>query len=270
MEISRLCANALTDLQIKKPLVHNITNYVTVNDCANIILAIGGSPVMADDINEVEDMVNIASALVINMGTLNARTVDSMIAAGKMANKLNIPVVFDPVGVGATPYRNTTAKKIMDEVKLAVVRGNMSEIKFLSGIAVQTKGVDSIADEADGEEVALKFAREMGTVAAITGKTDIISDGNQVCLINNGHPLLSNVTGTGCMTSALVGTFCGAVNDYFVAASVGVMCMGLAGELAEKTLSSAEGIGTFRVKIFDQISKLNEDTIMKEGKITLA
>lgn len=225
---------------------------------------------MADDLHEVEDMVSISSALVINMGTLNTRTVESMIAAGKRANELGIPVIFDPVGVGATPYRNATAKKIMDEVKLAVVRGNMSEIKSLSGMAVQSKGVDSVADETDGATVARAFARNTGIVAAITGKTDVISDGGRVCLINNGHSLLSGVTGTGCMASALVGTFCGAVPDYLIAATAGVMCMGLSGELAEKTLSETEGIGTFRVKLFDQISRLNEETIMKEGKITLA
>lgn len=269
MDILQECITALKEVKNKKPLVHNITNYVTVNDCANIILAIGGSPVMADDINEVEDMVSIASALVINMGTLNSRTVESMVRAGKKANELGIPVIFDPVGVGATPYRNDTARRIMDEVRLAVIRGNMSEIKFLSGLSVKTKGVDSVADEAGGEKAAREFARKMNVVAAVTGKTDIITNGEKVFLIDNGHPLLSGVTGTGCMTTALVGTFCGAVKDYLAAACAGVMSMGLAGELAQKTLTKGEGIGSFRVRLFDIISNLNEDIIRKEGKIRI-
>ncbi len=129
MDIIKECVEALKELKERRPLVHNITNYVTVNDCANIILALGGSPVMADDISEVEDMVAIASSLVINMGTLSERTVGSMIKAGKRANQLHIPVIFDPVGVGATPYRNKVAQTLLNEIHFAVIRGNMSEIK---------------------------------------------------------------------------------------------------------------------------------------------
>lgn len=267
MDIIKECITALKILKEKKPLVHNITNYVTVNDCANIILAIGGSPIMADEVNEVEDMVAISSCLVINMGTLNERTVASMIKAGKKANELKKPVIFDPVGVGAGPYRNRTAEKLMSEIQFAVIRGNMSEIKFLSGLAVQTKGVDSVADETGGVEAARGFAGRMKCIAAVTGKRDIITDGKRLCLIDNGHPILTEVTGTGCMTSALVGTYCGAVQDYFLAASAGVMSMGLAGELAQRTLQSNEGIGTFRMRLFDSIYSLTGETIMKEGRM---
>lgn len=267
MDIAKECAEALKAVKEKKPLVHNITNYVTVNDCANVVAAIGASPVMADDINEVEDMVSIASALVINMGTLNERTVASMILAGKKANALGIPVVFDPVGVGATPYRNRVAAILLDEVQFAVIRGNMSEIKFLSGLAVQTKGVDSVADETGGVEAAKGFAAKMNCVAAVTGKTDIITDGEKVCLIDNGHEILTGVSGTGCMTSSLVGTFCGAVEDTFIAATAGVLTMGLAGELAQKTLKEKEGIGTFRMRLFDSIFGLEAETILKEGRM---
>ncbi|NLI93889.1 MAG: hydroxyethylthiazole kinase [Peptococcaceae bacterium] len=267
MDILEKCMISLEEVKKNKPLVHNITNYVTVNDCANIILAIGGSPIMADEIQEVEEMVSIASSLVINMGTLNERTVSSMLKAGKKANELKKPVIFDPVGVGAGPYRNRIAEKLLQEIQFTVIRGNMSEIKSLSGLAVRTKGVDSIADESGGVEAAMGFAARVNCVAAVTGKTDIITDGKKVCLIDNGHPILTGVTGTGCMTTALVGTYCGAVNDYLVAASAGVMTMGLAGELAQKTLSKEEGIGTFRIRLFDAIYNLTTETIRKEGKI---
>ncbi len=269
MDIIKECATALKSVKEKKPLIHNITNYVTVNDCANIILAIGGSPIMADESNEVEEMVSISSCLVINMGTLNERTVSSMLKAGKKANLLHKPVVFDPVGVGAGSYRNRIAAKLLNEIEFAVIRGNMSEIKSLSGLAVQTKGVDSVADEAGGAEAARGFAAEMNCVVAVTGQTDIITDGQRVCLIENGHPMLKTVTGTGCMTTALVGTYCGAAPDYFVAASAGVATMGLAGELAKKALQENEGVGTFRMRLFDSIYNLTEETIRKEGRMKI-
>jgi hydroxyethylthiazole kinase len=270
MDILEKCIALLEKVKKNKPLVHNITNYVTVNDCANMILAIGGSPIMADEIQEVEDMVAIASSLVLNMGTLNERTVASMIKAGKKANELNKPVIFDPVGVGAGPYRNKIAARLLTEIKFTVIRGNMSEIKSLSGLAVQTKGVDSVADAAGGLEAAKGFAAKMKCIAAVTGKTDIITDGKNVCLIENGHPMLTGVTGTGCMTTALVGTFCGAGNDYLAAASAGVLAMGLAGEIAQKMLQDQEGIGTFRIRLFDAVYRLNSEILRKGGRIQIA
>lgn len=267
MDILKECAQALECVKQKKPLVHNMTNYVTVNDCANIILALGASPIMADEINEVEEMVAIASCLVINMGTLNERTVASMLKAGKKANALGKPVVFDPVGVGAGPYRNETAQKLLNEVEFAVIRGNMSEIKFLSGMNVSTKGVDSTADETGGAEAAQAFAAKMNCVAAVTGKTDIITDSRRVAFIDNGHVLLTGVTGTGCMTTALVGAYCGAVADYFIAATAGVMTMGLAGEIAHRTLRDGEGTGTFRARLLDSVYLLDAQTVVKQGRV---
>ena len=146
MDIKTYIGNLLENVRERAPLVHHITNYVTVNDCANITLSIGASPVMADDINEVEAMTSIASSLVINIGTLNSRTVECMIKAGKKANEVGIPVILDPVGAGATPYRTKVAKTIMDNIELAVIRGNLSEIKTLYGINTKTKGVDSLYD----------------------------------------------------------------------------------------------------------------------------
>lgn len=259
---------ALKLVREKNPLVHQITNYVTVNDCANITLAIGGSPVMADDINEVEDMVGIASALVINMGTLNSRTVSAMLAAGKKANELNIPVILDPVGVGATPFRNEVGFKLMKEVKMSVVRGNLSEVKSLYGFESKTKGVDSSEESSSNEvELAKEISNKWGSVVAITGVKDIITDGSRVAIVENGHKIMSKVTGTGCMSTALVGAFAGACEDRFIAALSAVVSMGIAGERAYERLGENEGTGTLRLNIIDEIYNMSEETILERGKI---
>lgn len=268
MELLQIISDNLVDLKKKKPLVHHITNYVTVNDCANMTLALGASPVMADDIGEVEEMVSFASSLVLNIGTLNSRTIASMIAVGKKAKKLGIPIVFDPVGVGATSLRTATAKRIMEEVCPSVIRGNMSEIKILAGLSAYIKGVDSVADEMDGEQVARELSQKLGCVIAITGKQDIIAQGERVCRIDNGHAILSQVTGTGCMATSLVGCFCGATDDWFMGAVAGVMTMGLAGELAEQSLQVGEGIGTFRTRLFDAVWLMTPEALRKGGRIT--
>ncbi len=268
MEILQKVSDSLLGLKNKKPLVHHITNYVTVNDCANITLAIGASPVMADDIGEVEEMVSFASSLVLNIGTLNSRSIESMVAVGKKAKARGIPIVFDPVGVGATSLRTATAKRIIEEVGPSVIRGNMSEMKILAGLNADIKGVDSIADEVDGEKVARQLSKKLGCVIAITGKQDVIAQGDRVCLIDNGHPILSQVTGTGCMATSLIACFCGATEDWFLGAVAGVMTMGLAGELAQLTLQSGEGIGTFRTRLFDAVWAMTPEIMRKGGSIT--
>lgn len=264
--LKEICEN-LTAVRTKQPLVHHITNYVTVNDCANMTLAIGASPVMADDLGEVEEMVSFASALVLNMGTLNERTIASMIVAGKKAKKVGIPVIFDPVGVGATSLRTATAKKIIDQVGPSVIRGNMSEIKILAGLGAAIKGVDSVAEEADGAEVASELSRSLTSVIAITGKQDVIAHGQRICRIDNGHPLLSRVTGTGCMATSLIGCCCGATKDWFVGSATGIMTMGLAGELVEGNLQPGEGVGTFRVRLFDAVAGMTALMLAEGGKI---
>lgn len=268
MAILQKVSDSLLALKNKKPLVHHITNYVTVNDCANITLAIGASPVMADDIAEVEEMVSFAAALVLNIGTLNSRSIESMVAVGKKAREKGIPIVFDPVGVGATTLRTATAKRIIQEVCPLVIRGNMSEIKIIAGLDTDIKGVDSVADEADGEKVARLLSRKLGCVIAITGKQDIIAQGERVCRIDNGHALLAQVTGTGCMATSLIACYCGATDDWFTGAVAGVMTMGLAGELAQQSLQAGEGIGTFRVRLFDAVSLMTPEIIRKGGRIT--
>lgn len=265
METLQTISTLLNQVRQQIPLVHQITNYVTVNDCANITLALGGSPVMADDLAEVADMVNLASALVLNIGTLNNRTIDSMIRAGQKANKQGIPVVFDPVGVGATQFRINTAQKIIQQVQLAVIRGNLSEIKTLAGLETQARGVDAVEVIGnDAEELASKLARQFSTVIAITGATDIVSDGVRNCRITNGHPMLTRVTGTGCMTTALIGTYAGVTQDAYHAAMAGILTMGIAGE---KAYTVAQTPGSFRIGIFDAIASLSTLDLLTRGKI---
>ena len=264
-------AELINIIRDKKPLIHNITNYVTVNDCANVVLAIGASPIMADDIEEAAEITSISSALVINIGTLNHRTVESMLSSGKKANELGIPVVFDPVGAGASSLRNRTTETILSEVKISVLRGNVSEISFIAGLGSNTKGVDASDKDSnkEGAAVAASVARKLGCVVAITGAVDIISDGERIVKISNGHKMLSNVTGTGCMTTALVGAFCGASTDNFTAAVGGVVSMGIAGEIAYEKAGDA-GTGSFHIAIIDAISKLTKNNISERAKINEA
>lgn len=259
---------ALNLVRNNNPLVHQITNYVTVNDCANITLAIGASPVMADDIKEVEDMVSISSALVINIGTLNSQTVESMVLAGKKANALGIPVVLDPVGAGATPFRNEVGKRLIDEIKFSVIRGNLSEIKSLYGVETKTKGVDSSEQSSLSEvELAKEIAIKWGTVIAITGVKDIITDGIKVFIVENGHEIMSKVTGTGCMCTALIGSYLGGCKDNLIAALSGVVSMGIAGERAYERLEKNEGTGKLRLNILDEIFNLTPEIILEREKV---
>lgn len=262
------CTNLLYEIREKNPLIHNITNYVTVNDCANAVLAIGASPIMADDNAEVEEIVSISSALVINMGTLNQRTIASMIMAGKKANELNIPVVLDPVGVGDSTLRNKTVQEILSQVKIDVIRGNLSEISFLAGFKASTKGVDTaIADEKnDAVGIAKLVSNRYSCVVGITGKVDIISDGIRFAKVANGNKLLPKVTGIGCMTSALVGSFCGVTNDYYTATVAGIATMGISGEIAFEK-AGAMGTGSFHISIIDALSNMNSTLFLERCKI---
>lgn len=256
-------------LRSKKPLVHHITNYVTVNDCANITLAVGASPVMADAVEEAGDIAAVASAVVLNIGTLNSRTVESMIKAGKSANERAIPVIFDPVGAGASQFRNETVKKILDEVKISVLRGNISEIRFVAGFSSNTKGVDaSEADmDSDSEKLIKELAVRLGCVVAVTGATDIISDGSRVVYIKNGHPCMSQITGTGCMCSSLAGSFCGtSPATVFEDTCAAILCMGIAGEIAYENAGHL-GNGSFHAAIIDAVSKMDAETMCGRAEI---
>ncbi|OPX44150.1 hydroxyethylthiazole kinase [Ruminiclostridium hungatei] len=268
-DIIKTAAELLTVLRNKKPLVHNITNYVTVNDCANIILAVGASPIMADDLGEAADITAISSALVLNIGTLNRRTLESMLASGKKANLLGIPVIFDPVGAGASALRNEATKTILTEIKVGVLRGNMSEISHIAGLGSNTKGVDASEEDiaaGDALAIAVSVSKKLRCVTAITGATDIITDGNRIAAVSNGHKMLSGVTGTGCMTTALIGAYCGAGEDAYTAAVAGIASMGLAGELAYEA-AGGKGTGSFHVAIIDAISRLDEKILLERARI---
>ena len=264
--IQKNLSGLLTKVRTNKPLVHHITNYVTVNDCANITLAIGASPIMADAIEEAADIAAISSALVLNIGTLNHRTVKSMIQAGKKANEKNIPVILDPVGAGASLFRNEAAERMIRELRVDVLRGNISEIRYMAGLAASTKGVDAGDSETNAGTIARETAKKLSCVVAITGAVDAISDGSRLIRIHNGHAALSQITGTGCMCSSLIGSFCGANPDQLLlAVSAGILAMGLAGEIAyEKT--KGQGNGSFHMAIIDAISLLDDRTIEIRGK----
>ena len=266
MDVIAQISKLLEEVRSKRTLIHHITNYVTVNDCANVVLAIGANPVMADDPSEVEDMVSICNALVINIGTLNERTVASMIKAGKRANALNIPVILDPVGVGATPFRFQSAKKLLEEVHFSIVRGNMAEIKVIAGLEAERAGVDSLEEEVDGVNIAKTLAQTLKSVVAITGKVDIISDGVVCYEISNGDIALTRLTGTGCMSSSLVGSFVGASEQPLLSTLAGIATMGIAGEMAAK---ASHGLGSFKIALMDSISLLNVEQLRQNIKIEL-
>lgn len=250
------------------PLIHHLTNYVTVNDCANIVLACGASPVMADSIDEAADMASISQAVVLNIGTLCRSKAESMMAAGRAANRRGIPVIFDPVGCGATPFRDQMAEEILEEVHPSVIRGNASEVTHLCTGKGKTKGVEalsgmSLAAEADA---AIRCAHEWNCVCAVTGPIDTITDGQKVLHCGNGSPLMSLITGTGCMCTSLIGALCGASpEDIFSATAAAVAAMGLAGEIAEQ--KEGKKLGHFHMGLFDAISTMTGSELQKKAKI---
>lgn len=255
------------------PLVHNITNYVTVNDCANIVLASGASPIMADDINEVEEITSICNALNINIGTLNSRTIPSMLAAGKKAKELSHPVVLDPVGAGASKLRTETAKQILTEVKPDVIRGNISEIKTLAMGTNTTKGVDADAcdkvtkDNLDtAVSFAKAFAKETNAIIAITGAIDIIADEKTAYCIYNGDKRMSSITGTGCQLSAMLAGFVAANKDNALEATAAAVCaMGVCGEIGAERLTEKDGNSSYRNYIIDAVYNLNGEELERRA-----
>jgi len=255
----------LRRLRGRKPLVHQITNYVVMNETANATLALGALPVMAHAREEVEEMVALAGALVLNIGTLSPQWVEAMTAAGRAANELGVPVVLDPVGAGATRYRTETARRILDEVDVSVLRGNAAEVATLVGIDAEVRGVESIAAGDDPAELARTAAGQLGLVAAVTGPVDHVSDGARVAAIANGHPLLAAVTGTGCMSSALTGCFLAVAESTFDAAVAALVAFGVAGEDAAV---GAKGPGSFHVGLYDALAALDPDTLDTRANVT--
>ena len=228
----------MQNVRKKVPLIHNITNYVTVNDCANILLACGGSPIMADDPAEVEEITSLCQGLTINMGTLNSTKVTSMLLAGKKANELGHPVILDPVGAGASAFRTESALKLLNEVRFSVIRGNISEIKTLAFGTGSTKGVDADGMDAITPETldaavafAKHFAKKIHSVIAITSTIDLVTDGEKTYCIYNGHPDMRRITGTGCQLSAMTAAFVTANPDKSLEAAAAAVCaMGFCGK----------------------------------------
>lgn len=267
MDISKFQA-LLTKVQQKNPLIHQMTNNVTINDCANVTLAIGASPVMTTGKNDVADMANLADAVVINFGTINDGMYEAMLIAGKTANKKGIPVVVDPVGAGATPYRTRVIRDFFEKVDVAIVRGNVSEINALINDEVKTRGVDA-GDVAESKQVIAETTANMYSVTTvISGETDIISNGKTTYGLSNGDLLLTKVTGTGCMSTALIASFAAVTDDWLAASIAGMAVMGIAGEVAKNNLEGHLGLGTFRVNLIDAISNFENLSLYKYMNIS--
>ena len=257
----------LEQLRSASPLVHNITNYVVMNNTANALLSIGASPVMAHAIEEVEDMVNITSSLVINMGTLSEKWIEAMVKAGKKANTNHVPVIFDPVGVGATPYRTETAKVVLRECKPSVIRGNASEIMALTNANTRTKGVDSTLSSDSALDAAKILAKEYKTIVVISGQTDYITDGETVVSISNGSEMMARVTGMGCTATAIIGAFAGIEKNMLRATTSAMAMMGIAGEIA---VSKSSGPGSLQMNFLDELYNLTPVIIESKLKLSYA
>lgn len=267
-------SEALENVRAKSPLIHNITNYVTVNDCANILLACGASPIMADDSAEAADITSICAGLNINIGTLNSNTIKSMYISGEKANEIKIPTLLDPVGAGASVLRTETAVGLTKKVKFSVIRGNISEIKTLAGAGGAAKGVDANADDAVTDNtldsaiaMARDFAKRSGAIIAITGAIDIVTDDKKTFLIHNGNKMMSSITGTGCQLSALMTAFIAAnPDDMLTAAAAAVSAMGLCGEIAFERMSEKDGNSSYRNYIIDAVYNLSGDELERGAK----
>jgi len=257
-------AETFSKLKEQKPLVHHITNFVVMNDTANVTLHLGALPVMAHAVEEVEAMASAAGALILNLGTLTPTWIESMRLAGKAANKRNTPVILDPVGAGATPFRTATARQLITELEVAVVRGNAGEIGALMGAGGEVRGVESTGSLEDPVAVAREAARAWGAVVALTGKRDLISDSERVLAVENGHEWLTTLTGTGCMATTAVACFTAVESDALMAAAGALAAYGLA---AERAAERAKGPASFKVAFFDELYALTPTDIEEGAKV---
>jgi len=257
-------AAVLTRIREQRPLVHNITNFVVMNDTANALMHIGAAPVMAHAPEEVEEMVALAGALVLNIGTLSREWLGAMIIAGRAANARNIPVILDPVGAGATRFRTESSLRLLEAVNVQILRGNPGEIATLAGISAQVRGVDSVAAAAGSREIARTAAAKFGLTAVVTGAEDVIADERGSLLVGNGHPLMAELTGTGCMASALIGAFAAANADPVVSALGALAGFGIAGE---KAAVKAMVPGSFRVALMDELYLLTAEDILAGARV---
>lgn len=269
-----MLGDRLENVRKSVPLVHNITNYVTVNDVANVLLACGGSPIMSDEPEDVEDITSICGGLNINIGTLNQNSIKGMFLAGKKANELDHKVLLDPVGAGASGLRTDTALKLMEEIKFTAVRGNISEIKTLALGSGTTKGVDADVADAVTEDTldqavafVKSFAKESGSIIAVTGAIDLVSDGEKCYVIRNGRPEMGKITGTGCQLSGMMTAFLVANPDDLLEGAVAAVCtMGIAGEIGWDNMKPEDGNSTYRNRIIDAICNMDRQTLERKAK----
>jgi hydroxyethylthiazole kinase len=253
-------------IRTKKPLVHHITNFVVMNETANMTLCVGGLPIMSHAKEEVAEMVQMANCLLLNIGTLTPEWIDSMLIAGKQANLSGIPIILDPVGAGATKLRTENSHRLMQELKIAIVRGNLAEVATLAGHQAEIRGVESIGASSEKETVANALSEKYGCVVAITGAQDVVSDGKNIAYIDNGHVMMTTVTGTGCMSTTVLACFAGVQQDYFRAAVSGLVSYGIAGELAAKTTDGKPG--SFHTALYDSMKQLTDSDILKLAKVS--
>lgn len=253
----------------KNPLVDFLINYVTANELTSITSYFGGTPVMTDDPIDAAEVVEFAQvdALVFNIGTVTNKQVQAMIEAGKKATELNIPIILDPVAAGATPFRSQSIRRMLEELKISVIKGNLAEVKACLGVETTSKGVDSNEDESEAEKYVVALAKKYQCVVAMTGVEDVISDGVRVVRIKNGSKNLPKVIGTGCTIGALVGTFSGVTKDYFYSALTGVIIMGIAGEIADKKVEKGAGYYTYKHHLLDTLSILSNEEVKAYAKI---
>lgn len=274
MEKSTL-SDALRNVRKTTPLVHCITNYVTVNDCANALLACGGSPIMSDELQDVVDIQTICGGLVLNIGTLNEHTIAGMHAAAKRATELGHLIVLDPVGAGASKLRTSTASELLDGYDVKVIRGNMSEMKALAGAAATTRGVDVNPDDAVTDEnlaesaaFAKALAEKTGAVVAITGAIDLVADASRAVAIRNGSPIMGKITGAGCMLTCVTAAYAVANQDALLEAVVAaVACSGVAGEMAAARMQPVDGNGSFRTYLLDAYYNINGEALEAVARV---
>lgn len=259
-----MLGEALVRVRAEAPVVHNITNYVVMNTTANALLAVGAAPVMAHAPQEVEEMVGIAGALVLNLGTLSDPWIEAMLLAGRAARRRGIPIVLDPVGAGATSYRTTTARRLLTELTPTIVRGNASEIRALNLEGSATRGVDSIHGAEESLAAGRALSEAHGCVVSISGATDVIVSGASVARVHNGVPMMTRITGTGCMASALTGAFAAVSVSPLLAATGAMAVLGVVGEIAAER---AAGPGSLQVQILDTLSSLNPDELERRARV---
>jgi len=260
-------AGDLAKIREQKPLVHHITNFVVMNETANITLCLGALPVMAHARKEVEEMVGFAGALLLNIGTLTPELIDSMLVAGRKANELGVPVVLDPVGAGATKLRTDAALAILEEVDIAIIRGNAAEVGILAGAGGEIRGVEAVGKSEDMVSVAKSLAVREDCVISVTGPEDIITDGERVAIVRNGDAMMATITGTGCMSTTITAGFAAVQKDYFKAAAGALVAFGVAGE---KAAASSQGKpGSFHAALYDAMYALGADAILKEANVEI-